>query len=120
MTSVLKCISPIDGSVFAERPVLTAEQAEAAVARAAAAQIGWAARPLEERIELVMAGVARVGAMNDEIVPELAWMMGRPVRYGGEFRGFEERASYMARIASDANAANNGNGANGRRPRKVG
>jgi len=49
-----------------------------------------------------MAGVARVGAMNDEIVPELAWMMGRPVRYGGEFRGFEERASYMARIAGDA------------------
>jgi hypothetical protein len=25
--------------------------------------------------------------MNDEIVPELAWMMGRPVRYGGEFGG---------------------------------
>ena len=30
-----------------------------------------------------MAGVARLGAMNDEIVPELAHMMGRPIRYGG-------------------------------------
>jgi len=47
-------------------------------------------------------GVANVGAMNDEIVPELAWQMGRPIRYGGEFGGFNERASYMAEIAQDA------------------
>ncbi|WP_109466404.1 aldehyde dehydrogenase family protein [Albibacillus kandeliae] len=100
MTQVLKCISPIDGSVFAERPVLSAEAAADAVARATKAQKAWAARPLGERIELVMKGVARVGEMNDEVVPELARMMGRPVRYGGEFRGFNERASYMAEIAA--------------------
>ena len=29
-------------------------------------------------------------------------MMGRPVRYGGEFGGFNERASYMAEIAAQA------------------
>ncbi|WP_204114416.1 aldehyde dehydrogenase family protein [Shimia biformata] len=102
MSSVLKCISPIDGSVYAEREVLSAEAAQAAAARARAAQKDWAARPLAERIELVMAGVAAVGAMNDEIVPELAHMMGRPVRYGGEFGGFNERASHMARIADEA------------------
>ncbi len=77
-------------------------EAEATVARARAAQPAWAARPLEERIALVRAAVARVGEMNDEIVPELAWQMGRPVRYGGEFRGFDERASYMADIAPAA------------------
>jgi acyl-CoA reductase-like NAD-dependent aldehyde dehydrogenase len=49
-----------------------------------------------------MAGVAAVGAMNDEIVPELAHLMGRPVRYGGEFGGFNERASHMAVIAGEA------------------
>ncbi len=49
-----------------------------------------------------MAGVAAVGAMNDDIVPELAWMMGRPVRYGGEFGGFDERARHMAGIAEAA------------------
>ena len=70
--------------------------------RARAAQAAWAARPLQERIDLVMAGVAAVGALNDEIVPELAHMMGRPVRYGGEFGGFNERASHMAGIAQDA------------------
>ncbi len=98
----LTCISPIDGSVYATRETLTRAQADAAVARAKSAQTDWAARPLAERIALVQAGVAAVGAMNDEIVPELAWQMGRPVRYGGEFGGFNERASYMADIATEA------------------
>ncbi|WP_170379425.1 aldehyde dehydrogenase family protein [Ruegeria atlantica] len=96
---MLKCVSPIDGSVFAEREVLSRDAAFAAAERARAAQANWAARPLEERIDRVMAGVAAVGTMNDEIVPELAHMMGRPVRYGGEFGGFNERASHMAGIA---------------------
>ncbi len=100
--TTLKCISPIDGAVYAERPVLARGAADAVVAQARAAQVDWAARPLGERVALVMAGVAAVGAMNDEIVPELAHMMGRPVRYGGEFGGFNERASYMAEIAADA------------------
>lgn len=98
----IRCISPIDGSVYAERETLSAQEARAAVARATAAQADWAGRPLSERVALVQAGVARVGEMNDEIVPEIAWQMGRPVRYGGEFGGFNERASYMAEIAESA------------------
>ena len=43
-----------------------------------------------------------MGRMNDDVVPELAKMMGRPVRYGGEFKGFEERGQYMAKIASQS------------------
>ncbi len=99
MGQMLKCVSPIDGSVFAEREVLSRDAAFEVAARARAAQAAWAARSLQERVDLVMAGVAAVGAMNDEIVPELAHMMGRPVRYGGEFGGFNERASHMAEIA---------------------
>lgn len=102
MTGILTCISPIDGSTYAERPLASLDEASAAVARAKAAKRDWAARPLDERRQLVMAGVARVGEMNEEVVPELAWQMGRPVRYGGEFRGFEERARYMDEIAEDA------------------
>tara|TARA_R110002167_G_scaffold269334_2_gene475749 strand:- start:13275 stop:14648 length:1374 start_codon:yes stop_codon:yes gene_type:complete len=98
----IRCISPIDGSVYATREVLTRADADAAVARARSAQSDWAKRPLSERIALVQAGVAAVGAMNDDIVPEIAWQMGRPVRYGGEFGGFNERASYMADIAPEA------------------
>ena len=50
----------------------------------------------------MQAGVANVGEMNDEIVPALAHQMGRPIRYGGEFSGFNEPATYMAGIARDA------------------
>jgi len=102
MNKTLKCISPIDGSIFAERPVLGSSEALALVARSSAAQKAWAATPIRERIALVRKGVAKIGEMNDEIVPELAWQMGRPARYGGEFSGVNERASYMADIAVDA------------------
>lgn len=78
------------------------DNAAALVRRLGEAQIAWAARPLHERIDLVMAGVAAIGGLNDEIVPELAHQMGRPVRYGGEFGGFNERAGYMAGIAEQA------------------
>ena len=100
--STLTCISPIDGAVFATRECLSEAAAKEAADRARAAQPSWAARPLQERIDLVMAGVAAIGAMNDKIVLELAQMMGRPIRYGGEFGGFEERASHMASIAQDS------------------
>ncbi|CAN0145017.1 unnamed protein product, partial [Chrysoparadoxa australica] len=99
---MIRCTSPIDGSVYAERDTLTFDAARDAVNRAKITQTEWAARPLAERIALVQAGVAKIGEMNDEIVPELAHQMGRPVRYGGEFGGFNERASYMAQIAQDA------------------
>ena len=102
MTTMIRCVSPIDGEVFAERPAMSLEAARAAVGEARLMQKEWSARPLAERIALVRAGVARLGEMNDEVVPELARMMGRPVRYGGEFRGVNERASYMADIAETA------------------
>ena len=101
MTKPLKCISPIDGTVFAERETVPFEEAKFNIAQAIAAGAEWRLTPLADRIAMVMDGVRRLGEMNDEIVPELAHMMGRPVRYGGEFGGVNERASYMAKIAAE-------------------
>ena len=100
--TVIKCISPVDGSVYAERESMPLAAAQEAVARAKKAQKAWAKRPLEDRIQLVLKGVARVNEMADEIVPEIAWQMGRPVRYGGEFKGFNERSNYVAEIAGSS------------------
>lgn len=105
MTEKITCISPIDGSVVAERPVLDAAAAAAAAARASKAQQAWAARPLQQRADCVMAAVDALEAVNEEIVPELARMMGRPVRFGGEIGGVRERAEHMANIAEAALAA---------------
>ena len=97
----IQLISPVDGRVYAERTPLSRDAAEAAVARAKAAQKGWAARPLEERIALVQAAVKKLNEMTDVVVEELAWQMGRPTRYGGEFGGVNARTDYMSQIAAD-------------------
>jgi acyl-CoA reductase-like NAD-dependent aldehyde dehydrogenase len=101
-TKKLTCISPVDGSVYAERPLASVSEAQAVIEKVRAAQKLWAAVPLQDRIALVGKGVARLGEMNDEIVPEIAKMMGRPVRYGGEFGGVAERTAYMSEIAEEA------------------
>lgn len=100
--TMIQCISPVDGSVYAEREAMPYEAAADAVARARKAQKFWARRPLEERVQLVLKGVTRLNEMVADVVPELAWQMGRPVKYGGEFRGFNERSNYVASIAADA------------------
>ena len=50
----------------------------------------------------MLKGVARLNEMGQEVVTELAWQMGRPIKYGGEFKGFNERSNYMASIANEA------------------
>ncbi|MET0844924.1 MAG: aldehyde dehydrogenase family protein [Pseudomonas sp.] len=106
MTATIQLISPVDGRVYAERQCADAAQIEQALAAAATAQASWKRRPLSERAALCSAAVDAMLAMKDEIVPELAWQMGRPVRFGaGELRGFEERARHMIAIAPQALAA---------------
>jgi len=106
MTNTVQIISPVDGRVFAERQYADIVQIEQALAAATAAQAQWKRRPLSERATFCSAAVDAMLAMKDDIVPELAWQMGRPVRYGaGELRGFEERARHMIAIAPQALAA---------------
>ncbi|QIA22089.1 aldehyde dehydrogenase family protein [Mesorhizobium sp. AA22] len=102
MTETVKIKSPVDGSIYAERPVATDQAINAAVERAKAAQEKWAETPIVERGKYMLAMLEALVAMTDEIVPEIAWQMGRPVRYGGEFGGVRERTSYMVEIAEAA------------------
>jgi acyl-CoA reductase-like NAD-dependent aldehyde dehydrogenase len=103
MAETIKCVSPVDGSLYASRPVASRKDIAATFAAAHAAQAKWRKVPLKERAAHCLAAVEAMLAMKDEIVPELAWQMGRPVRYGaGELRGFEERARYMIAIAERA------------------
>ncbi|MEM6712743.1 MAG: aldehyde dehydrogenase family protein [Pseudomonadota bacterium] len=95
-------ISPVDGSVYAEREPMPLGEARAAASRARSAQPTWAARPVEDRIALISGAVEKLRVMNDTLVTELAWQMGRPTRYGGEITGIAERADWMAGAAMDA------------------
>lgn len=103
MAEAITCISPVDGRVYASRKVASGKDIAATFAAAHAAQAKWRKVPLKERAAFCLAAVEAMLGMKDEIVPELAWQMGRPVRYGaGELRGFEERARYMIAIAERA------------------
>ena len=93
------CISPVDGREVARRRVQGDEEIAALLANARKAQRQWAATPLAERKAKMVEFVAAMQGMNDDMVPELALQMGRPVRYGGEIGSFVERANALIDLA---------------------
>lgn len=101
MTEII-CTSPIDGTVVARRPTASAAEIDAALTAARKAQAEWSRVPVKERAIAMLRFLDAMRALNGEIVPELARQMGRPVRYGGEFRSLEERVKYMVEIAETA------------------
>ena len=102
MSESLKLISPVDGSVYAERPVARDAEIEAALSSARGRAAEWKTVPVAERARYMLAFVDALLAMNDDVTVELAWQMGRPVRYGGEKGGVEERVRAMVAIAEEA------------------
>lgn len=99
--SRIDLISPIDGSVYLSREVMPRDAAFVAATKARQAQERWANRSLRERIDLVLKANEIVGKSTDRMAVELAHQMGRPVRYGGEYGGFNERVTYMASVAEE-------------------
>ncbi|WP_028470244.1 aldehyde dehydrogenase family protein [Neptunomonas japonica] len=98
--SKIQCISPVDGSVYAERPIADAEQVAALFARSKAAQHSWAQLTVAQRCKFCSAAVDAMVNMKERIAQELAWQMGRPISQGaGEVGGLEERARHMISIA---------------------
>ncbi len=97
-------ISPVDGSVYVERTLASDSDVETALARAAAAQKAWAHVPVPERAEIVRRMVAWCLERADTLGQELTRQMGRPIAASPNEirRGFCERASYMAEIATTA------------------
>lgn len=102
MTDKVQIVSPIDGRVYAERNVATGAEIDTAVAKTRRAREVWGEVTVKERVKFLEHFLDALLGKNDEIVPELAWQMGRPVRYGGEKRGVEERSRHMIAIAEQS------------------
>src|SRR3954453_7673934 len=97
------CISPVDGREVVRRASASGAEIESAVTAARKAQAEWKRVPVADRGKILSKAVDAMLAMRDEIAPELAWQMGRPIRYGGnELNGFEERARAMIALAESA------------------
>src|SRR4030095_15307200 len=94
-------ISPIDGSIYAERELASGEQIAETLARAVSAQQTWKRAPVAERVAALKRMLDWLLERADQIGEELTWQIGRPIAYSPfEIRrGFQERVNYMASIA---------------------
>ncbi len=101
---IQQTITPVDGSLYAERELSSPSSIERALEQAAAAQKKWKQVSLEERKSVCKKALAYFLTHADDIGIELTWQMGRPIRYTpNEIRkGFAERARYMIDIADEA------------------
>ena len=79
--SIQQTISPIDGSIYAERTLATVGQIDQLLTKAAAAQRAWAQTALNERQAILTRFVEAMNSNADAIGEELTWQMGRPIRY---------------------------------------
>jgi acyl-CoA reductase-like NAD-dependent aldehyde dehydrogenase len=103
MANTLKCVTPVDGSVYVERKLAAQAEIEAALARARKAAAEWRHVPLCERQAMLSRAVDAFVADKAKIAEEISWQMGRPIAQSpGEVRGFEERARYMIEVAPEA------------------
>jgi len=100
MTASQQTISPVDGSIYAERPFADANEIDAALNRAVRAQADWARRGIAARAALCSRFCAALLSHIDEIALELTWQMGRPVaQTPGEVKTCIERAKFMIAAA---------------------
>jgi acyl-CoA reductase-like NAD-dependent aldehyde dehydrogenase len=101
---VQRTISPIDGSVYVERPLASSRDIHAALTSAVTAQRAWKRIPIAERAAICRRMVSWCVERADDIAEELTRQMGRPIAQTPfEIRrGFHERAEYMASIAEHA------------------
>ena len=103
MTYTLKTYSPIDNSLYVERPYATKPEIENALTKAKQAQKEWRLTSITTRAKYCLAAIDYLVTHKEAIGEELCWQMGRPIRYAqNELGGLEERALYMIEQAKTA------------------
>jgi acyl-CoA reductase-like NAD-dependent aldehyde dehydrogenase len=100
---MIKVVSPVDNSVYVERPLAKAAEIDSALDRARIAQRAWRTVAVAERARILERFCDLFEAKREEIASELTWQMGRPSRYApNEVRGTLERARHMIAIGPQA------------------
>ncbi|HEY3833735.1 MAG TPA: aldehyde dehydrogenase family protein [Acidimicrobiia bacterium] len=100
--SVQRAVSPIDGSVVAERSTADAAAIDRLLRRAHDARREWSATAIGERAAVVERAVQWCLDHVDDLALEITLQMGRPITQSPAeiARGFQERARHMAAIAA--------------------
>ncbi len=96
-------VSPVDGSVYVERPLARGREIEECLAAGVQAQAEWCQVSLVDRMAAVAAMVDAFVAMGPEAAQELSWQIGRPIAHSPhEIAGFASRARSMLAMAPKA------------------
>ena len=99
-TTQLQCFSPIDGSVYASRPLCSESDLKQSIALSRSAQRQWQKTSLAQRAEVCEKAVQYFEFNREQIAEEISWQLGRPINYcAGEIGGLAERARHMISIA---------------------
>ena len=92
MEDVQRTISPVDGTVYVERPFASERDIRTILEAARRAQPAWRALPVSTRAAVCARFVDALIAKTADIAREISWQMGRPVAQSPkELVGFEER-----------------------------
>ena len=101
--SIQKTITPIDNSVYLERPLSTQNEIDNVIENSKKSFQSWKNTSIEDRITIINKFIDNLIALKPEVSKEICWQIGRPIsQCGNELRGFEERSRHMVEIAKES------------------
>ena len=101
--SIQKTITPIDNSVYLERPLSTEAEIDKVIESSKKSFQSWKNTSIEDRISIINKFIDNLIALKPEVSKEICWQIGRPIsQCGNELRGFEERSRHMVKIAKES------------------
>ena len=101
--SIQKTITPIDNSVYLERPLSTQTEIDKVIENSKKSFQSWKNTSIEDRITIINKFIDNLIALKPEVSKEICWQIGRPIsQCGNELRGFEERSRHMVKIAKES------------------
>ena len=101
--SIQKTITPIDNSVYLERPLSTQTEINKVIENSKKSFQSWKNTSIEDRITIINKFIDNLIALKPEVSKEICWQIGRPIsQCGNELRGFEERSRHMVKIAKES------------------
>ena len=101
--SIQKTITPIDNSVYLERPLSTETEIDKVIESSKKSFQSWKNTSIEDRITIINKFIDNLIALKPEVSKEICWQIGRPIsQCGNELRGFEERSRHMVKIAKES------------------
>lgn len=101
--ATLTCISPVDDSVYLERPYADFVDLQGVLDQARRAFQAWSRGALADRVAVVEGAADWFETRTDSLAEELTWQTGRPIRETpGEIRALAARLRALAALAPRA------------------